>query len=283
LNDLAVCSWSLRPRSPAHLAELVRDCSLRAVQLHLDPIRLAGWREDETRRALADAGIEIISGMMAPAGEDYTTLDSIRRTGGVRPDETWETNLRAAHDNAEIARRLGISLVTLHAGHIAAEPGSAERMKMIDRLHKVVDAFASRAVRVAFETGQDPPDVVVGVLAQLNRNRPASLHVGVNFDPANMILYGTGEPMAALRIFLPHILQAHAKDALPAGTPGAWGTEMPLGEGAVDWSAFTRMITRRAVRIVIERESGENRVEDVRKAVRILSPMLSRDMANADG
>lgn len=269
--ELAVCSWSLRPRSPGDLAALVRACGLRAVQLHLDPLRTGEWNADETRRTLADAGVRIVSGMMAPAGEDYTTLESILRTGGVRPDETWEANLRAAHDNAEIAARLGISLVTLHAGHIDADLTSRERAKLVERLRQVVDAFGARAVRVAFETGQDAPAAVIGVLGELNRGREPSMRVGVNFDPANMILYGTSEPIPALRAFLPCVLQAHAKDALPTSTPGTWGTETPVGDGAVDWPEFVRIVGGRGVRIVVEREGGEDRVGDVRKAVALLT------------
>src|SRR5262249_46193585 len=79
----------------AELAERVRTCGLGAVQLALDPIRRGerGWNEQETGATLLKAGITIISGMMGMKGEDYSTLESIRRTGGVRVDANWTENL----------------------------------------------------------------------------------------------------------------------------------------------------------------------------------------------
>ena len=139
---LGICSWSLRPADARELAAGVPKFGVRRVQLALDPIRenRPGWGEIETLHALAAEGIEIASGMMATAGEDYSTLESIARTGGVRPDATWGANLRAAQSNARLARRLGINLVTFHAGFIPHERGP-ERVVMIRRLRSMVDVF----------------------------------------------------------------------------------------------------------------------------------------------
>src|SRR5262245_13804107 len=93
---LGVCSWSLRPSSPTDLAEKVRTAGLNRVQLHLDPIRMGAWGLDQTLSALRNAGIAVASGMMSMEGEDYSTLESIRTTGGVRPSATWPNNLAAA-------------------------------------------------------------------------------------------------------------------------------------------------------------------------------------------
>src|SRR5438477_4530683 len=96
VSRIGVCSWSLKPRNPANLAAKVRACGLSAVQLALDPIRRAEWPEHEVEGVLRDAGIDILSGMMATRGEDYSTLQSIQRTGGLLPDQNWEPNLAAA-------------------------------------------------------------------------------------------------------------------------------------------------------------------------------------------
>ncbi|MCH7793043.1 MAG: hypothetical protein IID31_12280, partial [Planctomycetes bacterium] len=93
---IGVCSWSLSPGSPAELVEELERVGIDAVQLALDPIRRGEWNERETIATLRDAGIDILSGMMTMAGEDYSTLESIRRTGGVRLDDYWEANLATA-------------------------------------------------------------------------------------------------------------------------------------------------------------------------------------------
>ncbi len=257
---LGVCSWSLQPTSPGDLAQKVGATGLGFVQLALDPIRRGEWGLGDTARALEAAGIAIASGMMEMAGEDYATLDSIRATGGVRPDATWGANLAAASANAELARDLGITLVTFHAGVLPDD--QADAATVIDRIDQVAEAFADRGVRIAFETGQEP----VGSLLDL-LNRYDAGAVGVNFDPANMILYGTSDPIEAMRTLAPRIMQLHIKDATPTATPGTWGSETPAGEGAVDWGAFFGVYREasRACDLIIEREGGDARVEDVVK------------------
>ena len=93
-------------------------------------------------------------------------------------------------------------------------------------------------------------------------------NVGVNFDPANLVLYGMGEPVEALRALGTHVRQVHVKDALPAKRPGEWGEEVPAGTGAVDWRAFFDVLSlqARAVDCVIEREAGSDRIADVTRA-----------------
>jgi sugar phosphate isomerase/epimerase len=261
-SRLGVCSWSLQPSSPAELAAKVRACDLSAVQLALEPLRSGAWSFAETRTALESAGIVLLSGMLATRAENYSTLASIRATGGLRPDAHWEANRSAARETAALAARLGLELVSFHAGFLPEEPG-LERARLVDRLRAVADLFAAEGVRIALETGQESAGTLLEILAELER--PA---VGVNFDPANMLLYGTGDPVAALRALAPRVLQVHLKDARRSGVPGEWGTEVPLGQGEVDWPAFFAVLAERGLDcdLVIEREAGGERVEDVRAA-----------------
>ena len=267
MDRIGVCSWSLRPRDAADLAAKARACGVDAVQLALDPIREGRWPEGESAAALRDAGVRVLSGMMQTAGEDYSTLESIRRTGGVRPDGTWAQNLEAARSNAALAARLGVGLVTLHAGFLPHDGADPERARMVGRLRQVADVFGAAGVGVALETGQESAETLVGVLEGLGR--PG---VGVNFDPANMILYGMGEPVAALERLAPWVRQIHIKDAVPTRRPGTWGTEVRAGTGAVDWGGLFRIVRAALpdVNLVVEREAGEGREADVRAAVELI-------------
>ncbi|MDX2133088.1 MAG: sugar phosphate isomerase/epimerase family protein [Planctomycetota bacterium] len=278
---LGVCSWSLRPGSPADLCEAVRACGLARVQLALDPIRSGQWDEDATVRALRDAGIIVVSGMIAMHGEDYSTLESIRRTGGVRQDALWGDNFRATEANAALAQRLGLSLVTFHAGFLPHDL-TPERRTMVDRVRQLAQLFASRGVRLALETGQETAETLIDVLQSVNASLPTRWQVGVNFDPANMILYGMGDPIDALRMLRSHARQVHAKDATVATTPGEWGTEVPVGAGQVDWREFAHVLRGFEGSVIIEREAGETRVEDVRRAAEVLR-QTARAVASEGG
>ncbi len=269
---LGVCSWSLRPKSPRELADRVQSCGLRWVQLALDPIRRGDWSLDRTARALGRAGIGVASGMISMRGEDYTSLESIRETGGVRLDEFWDENAAAAVENARIAKELRVRLVTFHAGFLPHSGQELLRRLMIERLRTIHDAFAAQDVRVALETGQEDADTLMRALHDLDRPT-----LGVNFDPANMILYGMGDPHEALKQLAPHVAQVHLKDALPSAVADQWGTEVPLGKGDVDWARFFEVLHEHVgpVDCMIERESGDDRIEDVRIAATTAAEFLA--------
>jgi sugar phosphate isomerase/epimerase len=267
---LAVCSWSLEPTDPGQLVEQIHETGLRRTQLDLSP--LAGesaWRD--TGRVLSDAGIEAVSGMMVTVGEDYSTLESIRETGGVVPDERWHENLEHARRVADAAADLGLSIVSFHAGFIPHDPADAGFAKLADRLTTIADLFHGHGCVTLLETGQESAASLNALLDHIDHPQLA-----VNFDPANMILYGMGDPIAALRQLLPRVRQVHLKDARPTKTPGTWGEEVPVGEGAVDWPAFVSVLDEGGYTgdLVIEREAGTQRVADVRRAVDHITPLL---------
>lgn len=268
---IGVCSWSLEPADADELAERVHRTGVEAVQLALDPIRLGQMGVGEVRARLREAGVGILSGMMAMAGEDYSTLASIRQTGGVVPDGTWAANLAAARELARIAGELQLDLVSFHAGFVPHHAGAPARAMLIQRIRELADIYGAHGVQLALETGQEHAGTLAELLDDL-----APARVGVNFDPANLILYGMGDPAAALDRLGERVLQLHIKDALPAVQDGEWGTEVPVGEGAVDWAAVLDALRRcpAVTALVIEREAGPDRVGDVIRARRFLEQVL---------
>lgn len=271
--SIGVCSWSLRPESPQQLIALVRSIPVDAVQLALNPLIEKPRQWCDTIALLRAHGVHVLSGMMATQGEDYTTLESIKRTGGFRPEHTWTSNLERALRLADICADSGLSLVTVHAGFIPDSSDTQLFATMVDRLSTIAGVFARRGVALALETGQERAAELVHFLHAID-----APSVGVNFDPANMILYGMGDPVAALEVLAPWVRQIHLKDALPSDQPGTWGREVPLGRGAVDWARFATVVRalHPQVDLVIERESGGERVEDVRHALSVARSMISR-------
>ncbi len=258
-EQLAVCSWSLRPRDTGELIDMLRALGLARVQIGLNDHRGSEGGE-ALGRELAEGGIEIVSGMFGTVGEDYSTLESIRRTGGVVPDETWEANLALAADAAAAAKALGLDLVSFHAGFLPEDEDAPEYAKLLGRLRELGAMFASAGIDLALETGQEEAPVLARFLDDL-----AAPNIGVNFDPANMLLYGKGDPVEALRTLLPRLKQVHIKDAVVAGTPGEWGSEVVVGTGQVDWAAFLGVLAGADFRgaLCIEREAGEDRTGDI--------------------
>jgi sugar phosphate isomerase/epimerase len=221
---------------------------------------------------LRERNISVVSGMFGTVGEDYSTLDTIRVTGGIAPDQHWPTNLQIIEATASLAKRLGLNFVTFHAGFIPHDPADPAYTKMLNRQRQAVQVFADSGLVLGLETGQEAASDLAAVMKLLNH--PA---LAVNFDPANMILYGKGNPIEAIRVLGPWIRQVHIKDAVPTGVRGTWGEEVPAGSGGVDWPAF--FATLKAINFsgdfVIEREAGNQRVTDICTAKRVVEQAAS--------
>jgi L-ribulose-5-phosphate 3-epimerase len=262
-SRLALCSWSLQPANPQDLLAKVQDTGVPRVQLALDPLRESPAVWGSVTSLFQANGIDLASGMFGCVGEDYSTLDSIRLTGGIAPDTTWPQNLRNIRATAELAGRLGLHLVTFHAGFLPHEESDPAFNKMLFRLREVADFFQAQDIALALETGQETAPILFQVLQSLDRS-----NVGVNFDPANMLLYDKGDPVGALHVLGPWIRQVHIKDARRTKVPGTWGEEVPAGTGEVDWPAFFRTLKQFDFTgdFVIEREAGKQRVQDIRDA-----------------
>lgn len=263
MTRLAVCSWSLQPASPAELISKLQATGITRVQLALDPLRENPSVWGQAPELLRKSGVTTISGMFGCLGEDYSTLESIRRTGGLAPDTTWEQNWGRIQASAVLARQLGLKLVTFHAGFVPHDESDPQFAKMVQRLGEVAGIFGTFGMELGLETGQETAPVLVQLLEKLGRK-----NVGVNFDPANMLLYDKGEPVEAVRVLGPWIRQVHIKDARRTRVLGTWGEEVPAGQGEVNWPAFFNAL--RAVKfngnLVIEREAGGQRIDDIRAA-----------------
>ncbi len=267
---LAVCSWSLQPAGPQDLITKLEVTGLRRVQLALDPLRETPGVWGETEGLFRQHGLTVVSGMFGCVGEDYSTLEAIRVTGGIAPDATWEQNWANIRATAALSQRLGLKLVTFHAGFLPHDEKDPNFTKMLRRLAEVADVFKAANISLGLETGQETAPDLVQVLRQLKR-----ANVGVNFDPANMILYDKGDPIAALRTLGPWIRQVHIKDARRTKVPGTWGEEVTVGTGEVDWRAFFAMLRELNYTgdFVIEREAGNQRVADIRTARDVVARM----------
>ena len=268
-HTIAVCSWSLRPRDMADLVGMLRQLDLQHVQLSLlSLIQLDDKRKHQELGHLRSGGVQFTGGMMSFPGEDYSTIDAIRRTGGYVPDDLWPLRRRLSQEGAKLARELGMNQIGTHVGFVPA-PADPKYSAIVSRVREVAALFAEQGIDLLMETGQEQAGELLHFLGDL-----ATPNIFINFDPANMILYGAGDPIAAIRTLGKHIRHVHVKDATASNHPGIeWGEEVPFGAGQVNPSAFLKALhdTGYTGPLAIEREAGENRVADVRTAIQALS------------
>ena len=270
---VGVCSWSWRLPMREVAAEMEK-ADVKGIHLALGPFIAPDERHGAAEGADALAFVKgkiasgewvLMSTMVAMAGEDYSTLESIRRTGGIVPDENWEKNRRIVTAGARLTQELGCKYMSTHAGFLDESDPAAFR-KFVGRVIWMRNECRRYGVTLILESGQETAEDLASFMVKV----PG---VGINFDPANMILYGKGKPLEALELLRPWIRQVHVKDACETKEPGTWGTEVPWGEGEVGGTAFVKALDANgyAGNYVIEREAGDDRVGDIRGAVRALT------------
>lgn len=259
LARLGVCSWSLQPSSSGELVEKLEKIGLKRIQLDLDPLREHPEPWADLAERLSAAGISLVSGMFRTVGEDYSSLESIRETGGLVPDSTWAENWQNLQQTVTQAKQLGLTTVMTHAGFLPHEPSDPNFEKMVQRMRDIASLFADHGLTLCCETGQESAEGLVTFLEHLPEN------VAVNFDPANMLLYGNGDPIEALRTIGARVLTCHLKDAKLAQVPGTWGEEVAVGQGEVDWPLFFQTMKEIGYQgdFCIECEAGDQRLEDI--------------------
>lgn len=274
-EQIGVCSWSLQATGPEELAAKVNALGLKKVQLGLTPHRDDPGAWDGVQEVLAESGIRIVSGMYSTVGEDYTTPETIRKTGGIVPDEHWDENLRLAEVTASLAKSLNLSSANAHAGFLPHDSSDPDFEKLITRVVKLAEVFGAQGVTLLLETGQESAATLLTFLGELKAR--GVNNVAVNFDPANMILYDMDDPIEALRMLVPHVRQVHVKDAKRTTVKGQWGEEVVVGTGEVDWIAFVRILAEADFTgdYIFEREGGDDRIGDILQGIAALRDAMS--------
>ena len=272
-HDIGVCSWSLKPTSAEDLVAVMNELSLDHLQLSLSSLLNM---DEATRQSALDvygaSDIAFTAGMIGFAGENYASIATIRKTGGLVPADLWPARRDHALAAGALAKRIGINSITFHLGFIP--PGNdATYASLIERTREIARAWAADDIDLLLETGQERSSDLLLFLNDLNAK-----NVGVNFDPANMILYGAGDPVEAVSMLGRHIRHVHVKDAIASARPGVeWGKEVPFGEGEVEATAFFRALIDAEYDgpLVVECEiNAADRLANVKTAIAKLEELL---------
>ncbi len=256
---IGVCSWSLQ-RDITGVAEFMKRLGIEHVHLAVRPALQDAGKDFLT--AVQEQNWTISSTMIDFPQEDYSTLESIKATGGIVPDEYWEQNHKLFLGAADVTEKLGVKYLSMHAGFID-ESNPAYARKFNDRIKCLADAASEKNIMLLLETGQETAQELRQFLEKLDH--PA---VGVNFDPANMILYDKGNPIEAVRVLSLWIKHIHIKDAIRSKQPGTWGTEVPWASGEVCCELFLNTLKEIGFEgvLAIEHEAGDDRLADIRLA-----------------
>jgi sugar phosphate isomerase/epimerase len=253
---IGVCTWSLG-NDFDKIAALAEKTGFDCVHLAIAPA--IGPRGDKYLAQVAKNKLTISATMINFPQEDYSTLESIKTTGGIVPDECWQTNRDMTFKAIRMTEELGVRYLSLHFGFI-----DIKSKKLLDSAEMLADKAGEHNVTLLMETGQESADGLREFLEKLRH--PA---LAVNFDPANMILYDKGNPVEAVGVLSPWIKHVHIKDALRTRSPGEWGTDVVWGTGEVGSAEFLKALKRVKYNgaLAVEREAGDDRFGDIKSAI----------------
>jgi len=265
--QLGLVFWA--EKEPAvHLAEL-KEFGLSAGQLGVPPsldttAALAGWKD-----ALASGDVYFSSAVAAYAGEDYADLERVHQTVGFTAPGYAAERIERTRQVSDFAAQLGLKALSCHIGFIPEDASAPLYQELLDIARELCDICATNGQNFVLETGQESAQTLLRFLGDVQRP-----NIKVNFDPANMVLYGSGDPLEALALLKDHVLSVHCKDGRSPAGPGQLGNEVALGEGEVDFPGFLKLLKQIHYTglLTIEREEPDaaQRTADIRLAVQRL-------------
>ena len=255
---------------PAKALEKVQGLGIPTAQIYVDEFfpDLAG----KLRAALEQYKIEATSVVVGGPGREVWNFTEGPLTIGLVPRATREA--RAAHIRkaSDFAKSCGVAAVQTHCGFLPEDPNEELYKETVVVLRELANYCKANGQNFRYETGQETPITLVRTMQDVGADNQ-----GVNFDLANLILYGKANPVDAIEILAPYIQGIHAKDGLWPTNPKELGEEVPIGKGKVD---FPRIVARlKEIRyqgaVTIEREiSGAQQIEDVRAAKAYLEKLI---------
>lgn len=225
------------------------------------------------RRESARTGVRVCAvwaGWSGPAKWNFTEGPT---TLGIVPRDQREKRVAELKKGADFAAACGVPAIITHAGFIPENMTDPEFPGVVDALRDVAVYCKERGLGFWFETGQETPVVLLRTFERIGTD-----NLGINLDPANLIMYGKGNPIDSLDVFGGYVRNVHAKDGLYPTNGEELGAEVPVGTGKVRYPEFIARLKEIGYtgELIIEREiSGEQQTRDIRQTVEDLKAWVN--------
>jgi len=255
----------------AHVAEFGLDvCQL----VNWDPTL---WTEAWAKRVVResrDTGVRVCALWAGWSGPKAWNFTEGPKTLGLVPPRYRKTRVAELKAAADFARKIKVPAIITHCGFIPENLTHPHYTGTVAAIREVATYCARRGLEFWFETGQETPVTLLRAIEDAGTK-----NLGINLDPANLVLYGRANPIDALDVFGAYVRNIHAKDGLYPTSGRFLGREVPVGKGKVQFPAFLQKLKEIGVRgeIISGREiSGPQQARDIRKTVNDLRRWIGR-------
>jgi sugar phosphate isomerase/epimerase len=234
---------------------------------------LTGPQRQQYMDAARASGVQIATMFIGFDGQSYADRAAVAGTVGLLAiPELRSHRLQIALAYCALAKELGVSALAMHLGFLPPDRSHADYSFLIAAVRQILDRCADNGQSLQLETGQESATELRTFIEEVDRP-----NLGVNFDPANFLLYDTDEPLTALDTLAPYLRGVHCKDGRRPTQPEQLGEEVPLGQGEINWPGFLQKLQQMGYPgpLIIERESGPNVRAEVQQARQFLEDLLA--------
>jgi L-ribulose-5-phosphate 3-epimerase len=250
--ELGLVFWAEKDPQ-THLQEL-KAFGLKACQLGVPPAMDCSASVGAWKSAIASEGVFVSAAVCSYEGEDYANLEQVHKTVGFTAPGYAAERIARTKEVSVFAAALGLKALSCHIGFIPEDKASTVYTELLGIARELCDACAANDQDFVLETGQESAATLLSFLGDVERP-----NIKVNFDPANMVLYGSGDPLQALEMLEAKVLSVHCKDGRSPKAAGELGQEVALGEGEVDFPGFLALLKKMNYEglLTIEREEPD--------------------------
>lgn len=248
----------------------MKTCQLNCWNMDIMTDRMAA----KVKEAAEKHGVTITAfwcGWSGPAVWDFYEGP---HTLGIVPETYREKRCCELKKGSDFAKKIGVCDIITHAGFLPEIPSSTEYFKVICALKDLALHIKNNNQYFLFETGQETPVALKRVIEDVGTG-----NLGINLDPANLIMYGKANPVDALDVFGEYVRGVHGKDGVYPTDGHRLGSETKLGEGKVNYPVFIEKLKNLGYTgaITIEREiSGEEQIRDIKAAKTYLESLICK-------
>jgi sugar phosphate isomerase/epimerase len=254
--EVGVIFWANNTQAPAEQLQALKELGVRAAQMGISGDFVLDGQAEAWKSAAAAEDFTLLTVTGAYSGEDYADIPTVERTVGFIPEATRAEREARTLAMVEFAAAAGIPVFACHVGFVPHDKSNANYIAVQAMVRRICDRCAAFGMSFHLETGQEPANVLLDFIHDTDR-----ANLAINFDPANMILYGTGDPIEAMEVLKSHIRSVHVKDGdwPDKDKPGSLGTEKPLGAGSVGMERYIAKLKEIGYSgpLVIEREGTD--------------------------
>ncbi len=249
------------------------DCFDHVRTFGLSVCQLMSWNMEDATDAIADnivrysgeSGVRICAMWAGLPGRNVWNFSEGPVTLGLVPPQSRQERVECLKRWADFAVRIGAPAIITHCGFIPENLTDSEYDPIVDAIREVAHYCGERGLEFWFETGQETPVVLLRTF-----ERVGTSNLGINYDPANLILYGKGNPIDALDVIGPYVRNIHVKDGFYPTNGTELGREVRPGQGKVRFPEFVAKLVKSGFsgEWIIEREiEGEEQAKDIRHTI----------------